>query len=168
MVKRKTIKKRPAGNGKPKAPARPLSIDGNRLTLLPDGPMRLDALVELIDSAQASLRLLYYTFLADASGERVKEALFRAIDRGVDVALLIDGFGSSATPGRLFRRPVGKRREVLPLQSDPMAGVICSEIIRSSHWPTATRSNAGRSSEGSMSPTTISARSRRAHGGTSA
>ena len=43
-------------------------VDGNRLTLLTDGPERLEALVELIDGAEQSLRLLYYIFLADALG----------------------------------------------------------------------------------------------------
>lgn len=81
---------------------RPLTVDGNRLTLLPDGPTRLDALIELIDGARHSLRLLYYIYLPDASGERVKQALLRAIDRKVTVALLIDGFGSSATPKDYF------------------------------------------------------------------
>ena len=79
-----------------------MTIDGNRLTLLPDGPMRLDALIELIDGAQHTLRMLYYIFLRDASGERVKQALLRAIERGVAVALLIDGFGSSATADDYF------------------------------------------------------------------
>jgi cardiolipin synthase len=81
---------------------RPMTVDGNRLTLLPDGPMRLDALVALIDGAEHSLRLLYYMFLNDASGERVKQALLRARSRGVAVSLLIDGFGSSATPDNYF------------------------------------------------------------------
>lgn len=81
---------------------KPMTVDGNRLTLLLDGPARLDALIELIDSAQHSLRLLYYTYLGDASGERVKEALVRAVERGVSVSLLIDGFGSSATPDDYF------------------------------------------------------------------
>lgn len=87
---------------KPRLNSRAMSVDGNRLTLLTDGPERLDALIELIDGARHSLRLLYYMYLADASGERVKEALFRAIDRKVTVALLIDGFGSSATPKDYF------------------------------------------------------------------
>jgi cardiolipin synthase len=81
---------------------RPLKVDGNSLTLLTQGPERLDALIALIDGAQHSLRLLYYMFHADASGQRVKDALHRAIHRGVKVALLIDGFGSSATPGDYF------------------------------------------------------------------
>ena len=102
MGKAPTSKKRPAGTGKADTQPRSLTVDGNRLSLLPDGPKRLDALIDLIDGARHSLRLLYYTYLADASGERVKEALLGAIDRGITVALLIDGFGSSATPNDYF------------------------------------------------------------------
>ena len=79
-------------------------IDGNRLTSMPDGPERLDALIALIDGAKTSLRLLYYIYTADRSGALVRDALLRAIDRGVDVSLLIDGFGSSDTPRELFPR----------------------------------------------------------------
>ena len=80
-----------------------VTIDGNRLSLLTEGPPRLAALLALIDGAQASLRLLYYIFTADESGEQVRDALVCALDRGVDVALLIDGFGSSKTPETYFR-----------------------------------------------------------------
>ncbi|MEQ7873688.1 phosphatidylserine/phosphatidylglycerophosphate/cardiolipin synthase family protein [Sphingomonas sp. ASV193] len=82
--------------------ARTLTVDGNRLTLIPDGPERLDALVALIDGAKKSLRLLYYIFAADESGGRVRDALERARARGVEVGLLIDGFGSSSTPPDYF------------------------------------------------------------------
>ena len=82
---------------------RTLSIDGNRLTLLPEGRQRLNALIELIDGAQVSLRLLYYVYAADRTGALVRSALLRAIDRGVSVSLLIDGFGSSRTQEHYFR-----------------------------------------------------------------
>jgi cardiolipin synthase len=88
--------------------ARQLKVDGNALTFLPDGPERLESLIALIDGARTSLRLLYYMFLPDTSGERVRAALLRAIDRGVDVALLIDGFGSAATPDDYFEE-IGNR-----------------------------------------------------------
>lgn len=80
-----------------------VTVDGNRLTLITEGPARLSALLSLIDGAQESVRLLYYIYTADRSGERVREALMRALERGVDVSLLIDGFGSSATPETYFR-----------------------------------------------------------------
>jgi cardiolipin synthase len=82
--------------------ARTLDVDGNRLTLLPEGPERLEALLGLIDGAKQSLRLLYYTYLGDRSGERIRTAIMNAIDRGVSVSLLIDGFGSSSTPDDYF------------------------------------------------------------------
>ena len=81
---------------------RSLAVDGNRLTLLLEGPERLEALLDLIDGAEQSLRLLYYIFLPDASGQRVKAAIVRALERGVSVSLLIDGFGSSATGEDFF------------------------------------------------------------------
>jgi cardiolipin synthase len=71
------------------------TVDGNRLTLLPDGPARLDALIGLIDGAQESLRILYYMFLDDRAGTRVRDALIAAAGRGVRVLLLVDGFGST-------------------------------------------------------------------------
>ena len=37
---------------------RPMEVAGNRLTLLPDGPERLEALIALIDGARDSLRVL--------------------------------------------------------------------------------------------------------------
>ena len=80
-----------------------LTVDGNRLTLLTEGPARLEALLALIDEAEHSLRVLYYIFMGDEAGERVRDALIRAIDRGVAVSLLIDGFGSSKTPDTYFK-----------------------------------------------------------------
>jgi cardiolipin synthase A/B len=78
----------------------PHEVAGNRLTLLPDGPERLDALVGLIDGAGESLRLLYYIWCEDEAGTRVRDALLRAAGRGVEVSLLVDGFGASeATEG---------------------------------------------------------------------
>lgn len=87
----------------PTASDRTVTVDGNRLTLLTEGPQRLAALLELIEGAQKSLRLLYYIFTADISGGLVRDALLRAVDRGVDVGLLIDGFGSGKTTGTYFR-----------------------------------------------------------------
>ena len=90
---------------RPAAPAfsRITTVDGNRLTFYPDGPDRLEALLKLIDGAKKSLRLLYYIFAADESGGKVRDALIAAVGRGVEVSLLIDGFGSSKTPEDYFK-----------------------------------------------------------------
>jgi len=81
----------------------PVEIAGNRLTLLPDGPERLETLIDLIDGAAASLRLLYYIWCDDPVGRRVRDALVRAQQRGVEVSLLIDDFGASGAPAGFFQ-----------------------------------------------------------------
>lgn len=83
--------------------ARTITIDGNRLTAIVEGPEILVALMKLIEEAKVSLRLLYYIYTADRSGAAVRDALMRAVDRGVQVSLLIDGFGSNRTHESYFR-----------------------------------------------------------------
>lgn len=71
-------------------------IDGNRLELIETGSDRLRILLELIGSARSSLRIIMYMFDPDRAGKAVRDALIAAASRGVDVALLVDGFGSRA------------------------------------------------------------------------
>jgi cardiolipin synthase len=79
-----------------------MTVEGNRLSLLPDGPERLDALIALIEGAERTLRVLYYMFLDDAAGARVRDALIAAAERGVKVWLLVDGFGSDGAKAEFF------------------------------------------------------------------
>ena len=79
------------------------TVDGNRLTLLDTGPGRLQALIDLIDGAQATLRILYYIYADDASGQRVNAALIAAAKRGVKTAVIVDGFGSDAADDAFFQ-----------------------------------------------------------------
>ena len=84
-------------------PEHPLIVEGNRLTLLADGRERFETLIGLIDGAKRTLRLLYYIFLDDEAGRRVREALLAAAGRGVKVSLLVDGFGSDSAKESFFR-----------------------------------------------------------------
>jgi cardiolipin synthase len=77
-------------------------IDGARLSPVADGGERLSALLALIGSAKHRLCLIYYIFSADAAGTVVRDAVVSAIERGVAVSLLIDGFGSQHTPQTFF------------------------------------------------------------------
>jgi cardiolipin synthase len=81
----------------------PHEVAGNRLTVLCDGPDRLEALIALIDGARESLRILYYIWLNDETGRRVRDALTAAAERGVKVSMLLDGFGSSGAPAGFFK-----------------------------------------------------------------
>ncbi len=86
----------------PLPPQPSFTVEGNVLTLLDTGPRRLDALLALIDGATRSLRILYYIYADDESGRRVNAALIAAAQRGVRVALIVDGFGSDTTDERFF------------------------------------------------------------------
>ena len=74
-----------------------MTAQGLDLRFVPAGPDRLDTLVGLIDGANTRVRLCFYIFADDASGIRVRDALTRAAKRGVDVHLIIDGFGAEAS-----------------------------------------------------------------------
>lgn len=82
------------------------TVDGNRLTLLPDGPERLRALLALIASAERTLRVLYYIYLDDEAGAAVRQALIDATARGVNVHLIVDGLGSEHAEGNDFFAPL--------------------------------------------------------------
>lgn len=81
----------------------PHIVGGNRLTVLADGPDRLEALIALIDGAKETLRILYYIWLDDETGRRVRDALVAAAARGVKVSMLLDGFGASNADEAYFK-----------------------------------------------------------------
>ncbi len=84
----------------------PFVVAGNRLSLLAEGPERLSALIDLIDGARCSLRILYYIYADDESGRRVNDALVAAAARQVRVTLIVDGFGSDEAADRRFFDPL--------------------------------------------------------------
>ncbi|WP_164549723.1 phospholipase D-like domain-containing protein [Altericroceibacterium xinjiangense] len=71
---------------------------GLDLVFYPRGADRLKRLIELIESAEKTLKLTFYIFAADDSGRTVRDALASAARRGVAVKLLVDAFGG-ANPG---------------------------------------------------------------------
>ena len=89
-----------ADQAAPPPPATPITaeIAGNRLQLIESGVERFEMLLSLIAGAQKSIKMLMYMFNPDKDGDAVRNALTEAAQRGVRVRLLIDGFGSAATP----------------------------------------------------------------------
>src|SRR5882762_3127784 len=69
-------------------------VAGNQLTLLRNGAQYFPALVAAIDAARGEVFLESYLYADDETGERVTDALARAAARGVNVHLLVDGFGA--------------------------------------------------------------------------
>ena len=78
------------------------TVAGNRLELVETGEGRMRALLELIGSARSSVRVLFYIFNNDDAGARVRDALVEAAKRGVEVKLLLDGFGCANVQPRFF------------------------------------------------------------------
>ncbi len=73
-------------------------MNDHTFAFYPRGEDRLEALLELIGSAQKTLDCFYFLYAEDESGTRVRDALIEAARRGVAVRLYIDAFGSSAEP----------------------------------------------------------------------
>ncbi len=74
-----------------------LKARGQSLTFLPAGHDRFAALISLIENARSSLKLAYYMYREDRVGRKVRDALVAAARRGVDVHLIVDGFGAETS-----------------------------------------------------------------------
>ncbi|KPF63130.1 phospholipase D-like domain-containing protein, partial [Porphyrobacter sp. AAP60] len=77
---------------------------GHSFDFYPHGRDRLKALIDLIGSAQTSLKVFYYLFDSDTAGTAVRDALVEAAQRGVAVELMVDDFGNDA--GEEFFEPL--------------------------------------------------------------
>lgn len=73
-------------------------VDGNQLTLIQNGAEYFPKLCTDMDAAQHSIYLETYIFAADRTGRVVADAMRRAARRGVEVRVLLDGFGSASLP----------------------------------------------------------------------
>jgi cardiolipin synthase len=67
---------------------------GNRIELLRNGGEFFPALTAAIDAAEREIWLETYIFADDAAGRVIADALIRAAQRGVDVRVLVDGWGA--------------------------------------------------------------------------
>ena len=78
--------------------------DGNSVAMLRNGDEAYPLMIEAIGQARTSIALSSYIFRADAAGLAVIEALIAAHRRGVQVRVLIDGYGSGYFWAATFRR----------------------------------------------------------------
>jgi cardiolipin synthase A/B len=91
------------------------TLGGNQIELSPDYHETIERIIGDIDSAQRNVHLLFYIYLADATGRRVGDALERAAARGVTCRLLMDAVGSRHGVNKLARKLRGRRVEVLSM-----------------------------------------------------
>ncbi len=66
----------------------------NRVQLIPGGAAYFRKMEEMIDSALASIHLQVYIYDEDETGRTIADSLIRAVQRGVVVYLLVDGYAS--------------------------------------------------------------------------
>ncbi len=79
-------------------------VPGNLVDLLRNGQEFFPALIDAIDMARVHVVLETYIYADDDVGARVTDALVRAAQRGVDVRLVVDGFGAGDMPAALVHR----------------------------------------------------------------
>jgi cardiolipin synthase len=66
---------------------------GNRIDPLVNGDIAYPAMLEAIEQATTSVAMMSYIFDYDAAGRLFVDALAAAVDRGVEVRVLVDGVG---------------------------------------------------------------------------
>lgn len=79
-------------------------IPGNQVTLLQYGEAYFTAIEAAFERAQQEIYLETYIYKNDATGQRIAGALKRAVARGVNVFVLIDGYGSQDLPRSMLDR----------------------------------------------------------------
>jgi cardiolipin synthase len=78
--------------------------DGNDIRILRNGDEAYPEMLAAIEAAQDSIVLSSYIFRADAAGNQFIDALVRARQRGVEVRVLIDGYGGGYFTSGAYRR----------------------------------------------------------------
>ncbi len=76
---------------------RPPLTGGNQVQLLQGGEELFEAMVQAIGQARSRVWLATYLFHDDPAAQRIAKALVVAAERGVQVAVVVDGFGAKAT-----------------------------------------------------------------------
>ena len=89
-------------SGPPGFPGKQFQVAGHQLHLVHAPKDRLDAVLRLIAVAEKSIQMFFYMFADDSVGRDVRSALVEAANRGVQVQLIIDSFGSAAISDRFF------------------------------------------------------------------
>ena len=75
----------------------PVFSGGNQVALLCGGDMLFPAMVQAIQRAKTEIWLATYIFNGDPASDAVAQALAEAALRGVQVRVVLDGFGSKAS-----------------------------------------------------------------------
>ena len=75
----------------------------SQFTVVHSGKEYFDKLHTMINRAESQIRILVYSFIDDETGTEVIENLKRAVDRKIDVELMVDSFGSKDLSAEAIR-----------------------------------------------------------------
>ncbi|MDO5736173.1 MAG: phospholipase D-like domain-containing protein [Propionibacteriaceae bacterium] len=89
----------------PYTPADPMDVGPDEVTVYSYGEDLFAHMLEAIDGAQEVIHFETYIWKADEVGQRFKDALARAADRGVQVNVIWDEFANLVVPRRFLRMP---------------------------------------------------------------
>ncbi len=98
-------KKRRKLKGFPRSTPTPLHIDDSELQVYTFGEDLYRDLLDAIDAAQERIYFETYIWKADEWGQRLKDALIAASNRGVEVYVIWDAFGNLVVDPRFYRFP---------------------------------------------------------------
>ncbi len=97
-------------------------VGGNTVELLRNGDETMPAMIDAIDSARSSIAMSTYIFEVHGIGARILEALEKAVQRGVEVRVIVDAAGARySRPSiikELRRRGIPAQRFTAPNLSD--------------------------------------------------
>ena len=112
-------------------------MPGNQVTLLQNGDAYFPALEAAFDRARHEIYLQTYIYKNDATGRRIADALMRAARRGVNVSVLIDGYGSKDLPRSMLDdlRAGGVKTLIFRPQISPWT--FRRKRLRRMHWKIA-------------------------------
>ena len=96
-------------------------VAGNRVSLLHNGEAAYPAMLEAIESAERRVFLATYIFHSDGTGRQFVDALARAVRRGIEVRVLVDGVGE------LYSRP--RARNLLHEAGVPVARFLPPRLL---------------------------------------
>lgn len=88
--------------GFPTVPPQTRPADETQVTVYTKGRDLYDDMIAAIDAAETTVLLETYIWKADRTGQRFKNALTRAAERGVEVYLVYDWFANLVVPQRFF------------------------------------------------------------------
>ncbi|MDR2334928.1 MAG: cardiolipin synthase ClsB [Burkholderiaceae bacterium] len=102
---------------------------GHEVRLLQGTVEFFPSLVADMDAAKDCIQFETYIFDCTASGEDIADALIRAAQRGVDVRLAVDGFGTGPIPA-----PLRERFDAAGVQLQVFSAVSQLALLLPRHW----------------------------------